>query len=562
MSDEDGSGRGTAPRRIAIVGATGNVGTALLHALRADDWDGDVLGIARRLPDVSEAPYDRARWERVDLAAPAADERGEERIVARLAAALEGVDTVVHLAWMIQPNRQRELIRRANVEGTRRVAEACLRAGVGHLVCASSVGAYTGVEDDEPRDESWPTGGVPTAHYSVDKAAQERVLDEAEARGLAVARVRPALVFDADAGAEIVRLFIGALLPPALLRPGRLPLLPLPAGLRLQVVHGADLADAYRRVVLQRATGAFNVAGEPVLRGPDLAAVLDHGRHLAVPAGVLRPLVHVAWRAHLIAADAGWLDMAMAAPLLDTSRTRSELGWTPRHGAEETLRELLTAMADGTGAASAPLRPRRTWPQDQLPPGAVEPDALVQPAGPDGAASGSAEADGHRVPARIERDILGLYLSDHLTGSTAGVDRMARMAKAYEDTELGPDLARIARELREERTFLKSLIASLELRRRPYRQAAAWIAEKAGRLKTNGRPLVSPMTPVLEIEVMRSAVIGKLGGWQTLLTLAPDLGLPPGLFEDLADQARVQADTLGRLHAEAVPGAFGPGVVD
>jgi nucleoside-diphosphate-sugar epimerase len=543
----------TRPLKIAIVGATGNAGTALLHALRGEEGIGEIVGIARRSPDVSSAPYDAARWDLIDIAAPIPGPAGEEVVLDRLTAAFEGVDTVVHLAWLIQPNRDRELMRRANVEGTRRVVEACLRAGVGHLVCASSVGAYTGVHDDTPRDESWPTGGIPTAHYAVDKAAQEDVLDEAERRGLAVARVRPALVFDADAGAEITRLFVGALVPPAALRPGTLPVLPLPAGIRMQAIHGADLADAYRRIVVRRATGAFNIATEPVLRAQDLADVLSHGRHVDIPARVLRPILHVGWRAHAVAADPGWLDMAMTAPIMDTSRAQRELDWHPRRGAKEALIELLTAMADGRGAASAPMRPRRSWPQDQQPPGAVTPDVLVQP---------PADSSGHRVPAGLERDILGLYLSDHLTGSTAGVDRLARMAKAYADTDLGPDIARLHREIRDERTFLKQLISSLELRRRPYRQAAAWVAEKAGRLKTNGRPLGSPMTPVLEVEIMRGAIMGKLGAWETLAELAPDLGLPRQIFTDLAEQAHQQVATLGRLHAHIAPEAFRAGHVD
>ena len=69
------------------------------------------------------------------------------------------------------------------------------------------------------------------------------------------------------------------------------------------------------------------------------------------------------------------------------------------------------------------------------------------------------------------------------------------------------------------------------------------------------------MTPVLELELMRSAVVGKLGVWQTLTALAPDLGLPPSLFEVLADQARRQAETFDRLHGEVVPQAFRTGEV-
>ncbi|WP_261163885.1 NAD-dependent epimerase/dehydratase family protein [Microbacterium sp. Marseille-Q6965] len=533
--------------KVAIVGASGHVGTALLHALRDEERVEEIIGIARRLPDATREPYSAARWERVDIAVPVGGAAGERRVVDRLAEAIAGADVVVHLAWLIQPNRNRELLRRTNVDGTRRVVEAMLLAGVPRLVCASSVGAYSGVYDDERRDETWPTAGIRSSHYSADKADQERVLDDAQSRGLSVARVRPALVFDGYAGAQIARLFLGALVPPRLLRPGLLPLLPLPAGLRMQVVHGDDVADAYRRVIVSGADGAFNVATEPLLDADAIAAIVGRGRHVAVPPAALRPLLHVAWRAHMVAADPGWLDMAMRVPVMDTSRIRDELGWSPRHDAAETLREVLEAIAAGRGTPSAPMRARRRWPDDQLPPGDVPADRSDATA---------TVADGHRVPVDIEREILGLYLSDHLTGATAGVARLRRMSKAFADTDMAPQLAQLTEEIAAERAFLRELIPSLELRRRPYRQAVAWLAERVGRLKTNGRVTGSPMTPVLELELMRSAVVGKLGGWETLAELAPDLGLPADSFRALADRARAQAATLEQLHARVVPGAF------
>ena len=60
--------------------------------------------------------------------------------------------------------------------------DAAARAGVGAIVYASSVGAYS---DPAPRtppvDESWPTEGIETSFYSRDKAAVERILDSFEA---------------------------------------------------------------------------------------------------------------------------------------------------------------------------------------------------------------------------------------------------------------------------------------------------------------------------------------------------------------------------------------------
>jgi hypothetical protein len=162
-----------------------------------------------------------------------------------------------------------------------------------------------------------------------------------------------------------------------------------------------------------------------------------------------------------------------------------------------------------------------------------------------------------RIPASVDGKLFGLYLSDHLTGATAGVGRIERMAREFEDTPVRAELADVSSQIRRERDFLRALIQDLGLRQRPYRQAASWLAERAGRLKLNGRVFArSPMTMVLEAELMRAAVMGKLGGWQTLQELAGDLGLDQARFTDLIRDAHAQIAALDRVHEHARINAF------
>lgn len=336
--------------RIAITGATGNVGTALLRRLAAEP-DLDVVGLTRRPPlPGAGSPYDGASWHGVDLGDPAAPES--------LAGWLAGVDAVVHLAWQIQPSHQRARLRRTNLTGTAHLLEAMRTAGVRKLVYASSVGTYAPGPKDRFVDESWPATGVSRSGYSVDKAAVEELLDRAEREdpGLRITRLRTGLVFQHDAGAEIVRYFVGPLVPVSLLRRGRLPVVPRNDRLRAQVVHADDAAEAYLRALRSDATGAFNIAGGPVLDGPVLAEELG-GRTVPVPLPALRALAAAAWRARLQPTEPGWLDLAAAAPLMDCSRAGQVLDWHPRVDARRALRDLLAGMAAGAGTTSAPMRP-------------------------------------------------------------------------------------------------------------------------------------------------------------------------------------------------------------
>ncbi|HST64897.1 MAG TPA: NAD-dependent epimerase/dehydratase family protein [Mycobacteriales bacterium] len=334
--------------RVVVVGASGNVGTAVLRRLVADPAVDEVVGVARRPPLGAGEPYDSVGWEAVDVAAPDA--------VARLSAVFAGADAVVSLAWRLQPSWDVAALERINVGGTRAVLDACLAAGVPQLVYASSIGSYAPSPDGTPRDESWPATGIPSSTYSRQKAAVEAFLDEVPPQRLRILRVRPAIVLQPAAAGEIARFFLGPYVPVSLLRPALLKVLPWPRGLRGQIVHADDLADAFVRGLLARAEGALNVATGPLLTR-ELVADLLHAKAFDVPPRVPRALVTGTWKLHLQPTDAGWLDMALNAPIMDTGRAGS-LGWVPEHRTEQVLADFLAALAAGRGTGSPALAPR------------------------------------------------------------------------------------------------------------------------------------------------------------------------------------------------------------
>ncbi|MDW3845267.1 NAD-dependent epimerase/dehydratase family protein [Micromonospora sp. BRA006-A] len=337
--------------RIVIVGATGNVGTAVLRRLRREAGT-ELVGVARRLPgpDAGE-PYDDVEWHACDIGAPGAADQ--------LVRIFAGARAVVHLAWQIQPSHDRRTLHRTNVGGSRAVIEAAVRVGVPALVYASSVGTYAPGPKNQPVSENWPATGVETSSYSRDKAEVEALLDgvQREHPKLRVVRLRPGLIFQREAGTEISRYFLGPLVPVRLLRYGRIPLVPSNKRLRMQAVHADDVADAYARAVLGDASGAFNVAADPVLT-PELVARHFHGwTPLPVAVPVLRAAAAVTWRARLQPVDTGWVDLALNVPLMSSHRAETELGWSPAVDTVTALKELFAGMAARAGTDSPPLSP-------------------------------------------------------------------------------------------------------------------------------------------------------------------------------------------------------------
>jgi UDP-glucose 4-epimerase len=330
--------------RIVVRGASGNVGTSVLAALGRDPAVAEILGLARRIPSASFA---KTAWRAADVCGDG------------LASLFEGTDVVIHLAWLIQPSRDDALTRRVNVESSVRVFDAVARAGVRALVYASSVGAYAPGPTDRAVDESWPTTGIQSSFYSRHKAEVERALDafQADNPEVRTVRLRPALIFKADAAAEIRRLFMGPLLPNRLVRRDWIGLLPYPRGLRTQVVHSHDVGEAYRLSATRPVSGAFNIAAEPVLDMEVLRCLLQ-ARAVELPPRLVRGATWASWKLRLQPASPGWLDMGMLSPTMDSSRAHDELGWHATRSAEQTVLELFDGLRRGTGIPTPPLSPQ------------------------------------------------------------------------------------------------------------------------------------------------------------------------------------------------------------
>ena len=327
--------------RIVVVGATGNVGTSVLRSLENEERVESVLGLARRLPGIR---INKVEWAAADIA--------RDDLVPHF----RGADAVILLAWLIQPSRDLNKLWMVNVEGSMRAARAVAEARVPALLYASSIGAYSPGPKDRAVDESYPTGGVPNSYYSRQKAEVERRLDyfEGQNSDVRVVRMRQALTFKREAAEGQRRLFGGPLFPSPFARPELINVIPQIEGLRSQVVHSYDVGEAYRLALLSEIHGAFNLATEPVVDPQELARVFD-ARPVPVPVQLARAGARLSWQLRLQPVPEGWLDMALALPIMDISRAHQELSWTPQYSAEETLLDELEGLRTRAGLDTPPL---------------------------------------------------------------------------------------------------------------------------------------------------------------------------------------------------------------
>jgi hypothetical protein len=170
-----------------------------------------------------------------------------------------------------------------------------------------------------------------------------------------------------------------------------------------------------------------------------------------------------------------------------------------------------------------------------------------------------ARMDTTRDAGRSEASMLGIYLNDHLAGATAGTELAHRMARSHGDGQDSGTLRRLAAEVGQDRAALLDIMAVLGIKVRRYKVGAAWIGEKAGRLKFNGRLFArSPLSDLEELEILRLGVEGKAAGWRTLRTLADsDPRLDSARLDELISRARRQADILEDLRVAAASQVLG-----
>jgi len=162
------------------------------------------------------------------------------------------------------------------------------------------------------------------------------------------------------------------------------------------------------------------------------------------------------------------------------------------------------------------------------------------------------------MAAAVDRRLLAIYLNDHLAGSTGGLELARRALGANRGTDFEPPLEQLATEIAEDRTALVDVMSRLGVGRDPLKVWAGWAAEKAARLKLNGRITgYSPLSRVLELEGLALGVEGKGALWRALSRICGDDARLAGVdFDELLRRAERQRGVIERERLRAAELAF------
>lgn len=322
--------------RVLVTGATGDVGRPVTARLLADGVM--VRALCRSTPDA--LPHDME-------VAP-----GDLEKPASIAAAMEGVDAVVHCAAHLGGGG-RALHRRVNVGGTLAILEAARRARVPRLVHLSSVAVYGRKDDGRVVEASDGYDPCPEWRddYAWSKIAAERWVRLYRAQGgLDAVVLRPGIVYGSrrDFVARVARRAPGSVLlvlgSPAMLLP---------------LVHADDVAEAVLRVlrVAEAPAVPLDLVGpRPPTQAEYLARRGAARAERLVPiylpvAPVLRRFAALPGRTRSLAYRLAWATQSVR---YDGSTLARALDWHPAIDLERGLRTPPAAAPEPPAVLAAP----------------------------------------------------------------------------------------------------------------------------------------------------------------------------------------------------------------
>lgn len=308
-------------QRIAITGSSGYFGQKLVAALKAEFPQAQILGL-----DVNEATKVKPdHFVKKDIR--------DKDLVNELKSFAP--DTVVHLAFIVNPMHDEALMHSINIDGTQNLLDAVAAIKPARLFVASSVTAYGAHWDNPvPMDESWPVRPRQEFLYAADKTEMDLMINRfAQAhKDIATAWVRPAIIYGPGVENYLSRMVAGAPVQ-VLIDDYDMP---------IQFVHEDDVVGASMAILKASACGPFNVTPTDWLTLSEVAKELGK-KTRSVPFAIAYALTWVLWNLKVKSAEAppGILYFFKYPWVATPKRLTQELGYTFKYNTQQTLQEMI-----------------------------------------------------------------------------------------------------------------------------------------------------------------------------------------------------------------------------
>jgi nucleoside-diphosphate-sugar epimerase/phosphohistidine swiveling domain-containing protein len=397
--------------RVLVTGATGSFGVPLCRSLAARGHE--VFAMARRTPN--------------SLPAGVTFRQGDVEDLDSVASAVEGMDAVIHLAWLVSSTGDATKAHGINVIGTDNVLAAMRRHSVGRLVFASSVMGYGSHAGHGPYTEDEPLRAEEGFLYGFHKRLVEKAIEESGVPSLVV-RTGPVV------GRTVRNVVTDQFAAPSV------------QGVkgddsRWQFVHSDDVTRFLADAVAHDRTGVVNLAAPGALSIERVGELLGKPVNL-VPYRVAKAAVKGMWAAGISDIDPAALDALRYLPVADTTKLENEFGFVPAWSNEDCVRDMRRALLTYVHVGKYDIRRISNlpyvdpgWKPDMSPsPGHVlehigppelrgEFDDLIDPTMSDYTATNVGESfPGPLTPLSLELGLTGIRAATEVTNRMVGFD--------------------------------------------------------------------------------------------------------------------------------------------
>lgn len=311
-------------KKVFITGMAGYLGGNLCRKLEDTPWCEAFYGMDVKRP---LAKYERGHFRLMDINDPALVSWVKEL----------RPEIFVHLAFIVDPIPDEELMHRVNVEGTRNALRAAAAGDTPQVLVASSGTAYGAWPDNpKPLREDHPIRPHPGFRYAKDKAEVEFLCREfmQEHPEAIMSIIRPCVVYGPLVNNYLSDLLTG---------------LPLVTGLRgadpeLQFIHEDDVIGAILMILEKQAGGPFNLAPPDTITLQEVIALSGKPK-VFLPERLMLLLLRLNWKLRIpfMKVPPSFLDFIRYEWVLDSRRLREELGYKFRYSSRETVEILLRA---------------------------------------------------------------------------------------------------------------------------------------------------------------------------------------------------------------------------
>jgi UDP-glucose 4-epimerase len=311
---------------VALTGVSSFLGRNLIGLLEEDDRIRRIVCIDVETPRTGGQ---KTRLYEVDLTQPTAEERAAEILAA------EGVDSLVHLAFLASPTHAAAWAHELESVGTMHVLNAARRTGVRKIVMRSSTLLY-GAHPTNPNflTERHALRARKSEPFFADKIAAENEVRRfgSASRGSLATILRTAPILGPTVHNFLTRYLSRRIVPTIM---GFDPL--------CQFVHEADAVAAFKLAVDRDTPGVFNIVGDGVL--PLSTVVKLAGRaSVPIPRSIANTIVGTLWLGQLSEAPPALLDYLQYICVADGETARSEMGFSPLYTSREALIDFSSAQ--------------------------------------------------------------------------------------------------------------------------------------------------------------------------------------------------------------------------